>query len=652
MLQTFKNGQGSIVLRVKLLDSTATTGAGKTGLSSSSSGLIVSTIADNEATATAYTQAGSTIESITTLGTYAAPTATKVRFKEADATNHKGIYELHIADARFAVSSAKSLLVSISGVTGMAEADFVVQLQSDDPYVAKPTNFNLDSIDSNGRRDIIKIAGTTQTAKDVGGAVPSVAAGASGGLLISGSNAGTTTLAALTITGATTLTGNVALADGLTIAAPSTTNRAGLDITGNGTGAAMKLAAGATGKGVAITTTAGDGLSILPTAGDAIVATGNGTSKHGIRSTGGTAGTSDGISAIAGTGGVPIRGDITGNITGNVSGSAGSVSGAVGSVSGAVGSVTGAVGSVTGNVGGNVTGSVGSIASGGISEASFATTAGSFAPLGIIDQGTAQAATSSTLQIRAAASFGDNTAISYAEVFGSDQGYWQTVGIVSNVGSTDTLTLSAPFGVTPTGTITYKLFGVAALPTALPAVNVTQFGGAAGTFSAGRPEVNTMYLAGQAVTAAAGVTFPTSVASPTNITAGTIATVTNLTNAPTAGDLTATMKTSVQTAADAAVTANASVAAIKAYPDRTVGRGTVSATSPSTTSFTASAMSPSGAVADQFKGRILIFDNATTTAALRGQATDITANTSAALPVFTYTALTTAPASGDTFSIV
>jgi hypothetical protein len=44
------------------------------------------------------------------------------------------------------------------------------------------------------------------------------------------------------------------------------------------------------------------------------------------------------------------------------------------------------------------------------------------------------------------------------------------------------------------------------------------------------PAVNTTQLAGQAVTAAAGVTFPTSVASPTNITAGTITTVTNLTN--------------------------------------------------------------------------------------------------------------------------
>ena len=42
-------------------------------------------------------------------------------------------------------------------------------------------------------------------------------------------------------------------------------------------------------------------------------------------------------------------------------------------------------------------------------------------------------------------------------------------------------------------------------------------------------------------------TFPTTVASTTNITGGTITTVTNLTNAPTSGDLTATMKTSVNT---------------------------------------------------------------------------------------------------------
>ena len=47
---------------------------------------------------------------------------------------------------------------------------------------------------------------------------------------------------------------------------------------------------------------------------------------------------------------------------------------------------------------------------------------------------------------------------------------------------------------------------------------------------------------------------------------------------------------------------------------------------------------------------VVIFDRTTTTAALRNQATDITASTSGG--VLTVTALTTAPSSGDTFVIV
>jgi len=136
MLIGYKRGQGSIVLRVKILNSSVSTGAGLTGLTSASSGLIISTIADNEATATAYTVAASNVETITTLGTYAAPTSGKCRFKEVDATNHKGVYEIQIADARFAVSSAKSLLVSVSGATNAAETDVVIPLRDLDPFDA------------------------------------------------------------------------------------------------------------------------------------------------------------------------------------------------------------------------------------------------------------------------------------------------------------------------------------------------------------------------------------------------------------------------------------------------------------------------------------------------------------------------------------
>jgi hypothetical protein len=51
-------------------------------------------------------------------------------------------------------------------------------------------------------------------------------------------------------------------------------------------------------------------------------------------------------------------------------------------------------------------------------------------------------------------------------------------------------------------------------------------------------------------------TFPLTVASTTNITGGTITTVTNLTNAPTSGDFTATMKTSIGTAVAASAVAS------------------------------------------------------------------------------------------------
>lgn len=85
--------------------------------------------------------------------------------------------------------------------------------------------------------------------------------------------------------------------------------------------------------------------------------------------------------------------------------------------------------------------------------------------------------------------------------------------------------------------------------------------------------------------------------------------------------------------------------------ERTVCRGTVT-TGASTTSIPTSAFTPAGAVADQFKGRIVIFDIDTATAALRGQATDITASSNSSTPTLTVTALNGTPASGDTFTVV
>lgn len=163
----YKNGITSLILRTKLYNSSVTTQAGLTGLTNASSGLIIATIADNEATTTAYTAAGSTIDTISTLGTFAAPTSGHCRFKEVDATNHPGVYEIQIADARWAVSNARYVIVSVLGATNLAQQDIIVQLWG-----------GIDPQDG-------VHAGIT--------GIPNAAAGASGGIIINGSNSGALT---------------------------------------------------------------------------------------------------------------------------------------------------------------------------------------------------------------------------------------------------------------------------------------------------------------------------------------------------------------------------------------------------------------------------------------------------------------------------
>jgi hypothetical protein len=95
-----------------------------------------------------------------------------------------------------------------------------------------------------------------------------------------------------------------------------------------------------------------------------------------------------------------------------------------------------------------------------------------------------------------------------------------------------------------------------------------------------------------------------------------------------------------------------STAALDAFKRAVKGNviGTVGVGS-TTTSVVSSSLTPAGSVSTQFKGRIMTFADDTTTAALRGQSTDITSSTAVATPTFTVTALTTAPASTDTFVI-
>lgn len=85
--------------------------------------------------------------------------------------------------------------------------------------------------------------------------------------------------------------------------------------------------------------------------------------------------------------------------------------------------------------------------------------------------------------------------------------------------------------------------------------------------------------------------------------------------------------------------------AIRAITVGTVGAGST------TTSIVCSAVTPTAGAVNCWNGLIVKFDKDTTTAALRGMGTDITANTSGATPTLTVSTMAGTPVAGDTFSI-
>jgi hypothetical protein len=176
------------------------------------------------------------------------------------------------------------------------------------------TTFNAGVVISNAGGDALQLTSSGSN----GNALNATANGSGTGIIATG---GATGHGASLVGGATS-------GQGLRIAASG--DDIGLNVFGHTTGHAVQLTAGATGFGlnvkggatsgigIQVLTTSGDAVAISPTAGHGINIVANGTSKHGITSTGGTAGTSDGIKGVAGTGGVDIRGNITGNITGTL----------------------------------------------------------------------------------------------------------------------------------------------------------------------------------------------------------------------------------------------------------------------------------------------------------------------------------------------
>lgn len=113
-------------------------------------------------------------------------------------------------------------------------------------------------------------------------------------------------------------------------------------------------------------------------------------------------------------------------------------------------------------VGGRIDANVGAISGDSTAadnlETAFDDTAGAVPWQGIVDQGTAQAATATTIQLRSAAAFASDQLIgAVVTITGGSAGVGQSRTITDYDGSTDTATVDT-WTTTPSGTITYKIF--------------------------------------------------------------------------------------------------------------------------------------------------------------------------------------------------
>lgn len=114
-----KAGTTSKRIKVFIQDSSSATGAGLTGLLHNSASLVACYIKDGDSTATAITLVTATV------GTY-----TSGGFKEIDATNLPGMYEIGIPNA--AISSGNACHILLKGATNMVPCPIEIELDAVD----------------------------------------------------------------------------------------------------------------------------------------------------------------------------------------------------------------------------------------------------------------------------------------------------------------------------------------------------------------------------------------------------------------------------------------------------------------------------------------------------------------------------------------
>ena len=119
-----KKGTTSFITHIFIQDSSATTGVGLTGLTNASSGLVARYINPG-----GTLSASITLETISTLGTYAAPTSNAhMRFKEvSNADPSKGLYEIQLHNDWMNLTGG-AIIIMMAGATNMAPIMLEIEL--------------------------------------------------------------------------------------------------------------------------------------------------------------------------------------------------------------------------------------------------------------------------------------------------------------------------------------------------------------------------------------------------------------------------------------------------------------------------------------------------------------------------------------------
>jgi len=143
MKEIVERGATAVVLHLFLPDASSSQGAGRTGVGPATTGLVVALIRPGDAGPVAYTSATGTIEPISALGTWVAPTEGRCRWRELEATLLPGWYELQLPNTWFdTTGDRRSVAGMVWGPAGVVPTPFQIQLSDPLRGVGSPTRLD------------------------------------------------------------------------------------------------------------------------------------------------------------------------------------------------------------------------------------------------------------------------------------------------------------------------------------------------------------------------------------------------------------------------------------------------------------------------------------------------------------------------------